>query len=73
MMTGVKLELLANPDMHLFVEKGIRGDIFMVTKRSANAKNPYISQPSNYLMYFISNNLYGRAMSQSLPTHNFVG
>lgn len=75
-MTGVQLELLTDPDMHLFVEKGLRGGIAMISQRYANANNPYLSdydpcQPSNYLMYLDANNLYGWAMSQSLPTHDF--
>lgn len=75
-MTGVQLELLTDPDMHLFVEKGLRGGIAMISQRYANANNRYLSdydpcQPSNYLMYLDANNLYGWAMSQSLPTHDF--
>lgn len=61
-MTGVELELLTDPDMHLFVEKGFRGGIAMISKRYAKANNPYLNdydpaQPSNYLMYLDDNNL----------------
>ncbi|XP_061187991.1 uncharacterized protein LOC133196056 [Saccostrea echinata] len=75
-MTGVELELLTDPDMHLFVEKGLRGGIAMISKRYAKANIPYLNdydphQPSNYLMYLDANNLYGWAMSQPLPTHDF--
>lgn len=75
-MTGVELELLTDPDMHLFVEKGLRGGIAMISKRYAKANNPYLNdydpgQPSNYLMYLDANNLYGWAMCQPLPTHDF--
>lgn len=34
-MTGVELELLTDPDMHLFIEKGLRGGIAMISKRYA--------------------------------------
>lgn len=73
-MTGVQLELFTDPDMHLFVEKGLKDGTAMISQRYAN--NPYLSdydpcQPSNYLMYLDANNLYGWAMSQSLPTHDF--
>lgn len=49
--------------MHLFVEKGLRGGIAMISKKYANAYNPYLSdydpcQPSNYLMFLDANNLY---------------
>ena len=75
-MTGVELELLTDPDMYLFVEEGLRGGISMITHRHAKANNPYVEgykpdQPHNYLMYLDANNLYGWAMSQSLPVNNF--
>jgi hypothetical protein len=75
-MTDVNLELFTDPDMHLFVEKGLRGGIAMISKRYAKANNPHLNdydpeQPSNYLMYLDANNLYGWAMSQPLPTHDF--
>lgn len=54
-MTGVELELLTDPDMHLFIEKGLRGGIAMISKRYAKANNPYLNdydpqRSSNYLM-----------------------
>ncbi|KAK3731226.1 hypothetical protein QZH41_004694 [Actinostola sp. cb2023] len=75
-MTGVELELLTDPDMYLFVEEGLRGGISMITHRHAKANNPYVQdynpdQENNYLMYLDANNLYGWAMSQSLPVNNF--
>lgn len=75
-MTGVELELLTDLDMHLFMEKGIRGGISMITHRHAIANNEYLpnydsKMPSKYLMYLDANNLYGWAMSQALPTHDF--
>ena len=75
-MTGVELELLTDPDMYLFVEEGLRGGISMITHRHAKANNPYVEgydpeKEHNYLMYLDANNLYGWAMSQSLPVNNF--
>lgn len=75
-MTGVELELLTDPDMHLFVEKGLRGGITTITKRHAKANNSYLDdydpdKASNYIVYLDANNLYGWTMSQSLPTHDF--
>ena len=40
--TGVKLELLANVDMLLIVEKGIRGGICPAIHRYAKANNKYM-------------------------------
>lgn len=37
-MTGVDTD----PDMHLFVERGLRGGIPMISKRYARANNPYL-------------------------------
>jgi hypothetical protein len=71
-MTGVELKLLTDPDMHLFIEEGMRGGISMITHRYAKANNPYIEghdpdQETNYIMYLDANNRYGWAMSQHLP------
>lgn len=75
-MTGVELELLTDPEMYLFVEEGLRGGISQITHRYARANNPYVQgytpeQPHNFIMYLDANNLYGWAMSQSLPVNNF--
>lgn len=75
-MSGVTLELFTDPDMYLFVEKGIRGGIAMISKRHSQANNRYMasydpSKASKYIMYLDANNLYGWAMSQPLPTHGF--
>ncbi|CAF2101616.1 unnamed protein product, partial [Rotaria magnacalcarata] len=59
------------------IEKGIRGGISTITHRYAKANNPYIpndydeNKPNSYISYLDANNLYGWAMSQSLPTGNF--
>ena len=62
--TGVELELLTDLDMHLFIERGMRGGISMVSKRYAKANNPRVegyepAQPANYITYLDANNLYG--------------
>ena len=74
--TGVELELLTDIDQHLFIEKGKRGGVSMVSKRYAEANNPLIegydsSKPNTYVLYLDANNLYGWAMSQPLPTGGF--
>ena len=75
--TGVRLELVKDPDMLLMFEDGIRGGITKSVHRWAAANNPYMgyeydtSKPSEYLQYLDANNLYGWAMSQPLPTGEF--
>ena len=74
--TNMNLELLSDIDMHLFIEKGMRGGISMVSKRHAKANNPHVAdydptKEHNYIMYYDANNLYGHAMSQPLPYSGF--
>ena len=75
--TGIRLELLLDPDMLLMFERGIRGGITQFVHRWAAASNPYMgsehdkSKPTKYLQYLDANNLYGWAMSQPLPTGGF--
>ena len=74
--TGVELELLTDYDQHLFIEKGMRGGISMVSKRYAKTNNSLIegydsSKPNTHILYLDANNLYGWAMSQPLPTGGF--
>ena len=72
----IKLELLTDHDKHLFIEYGMRGGISMVSTRYAKANNPKFpgydeNKPNSHIMYLDANNLYGWAMSQSLPTSGF--
>ena len=69
--TGIKLELLTNPDMLLMFERGIRGGITPRVHRYAKVNNKYMGDSkgeSSLLQYLDANNLYSWAMSQSLPT-----
>ena len=76
-MTNVKLELLTDIDQHLFIEAGIRGGVAVISHRFAKANLPTLpeqydaEQPNQHLVYLDANNLYGYAMSQSLPTGDF--
>ena len=76
--TKARLALFDNTqlDMHLFIEKGIRGGISMISHRHAKANNKYMKsydsdEKSSYIMYLDANNLYGYAMIQSLPYDDF--
>ena len=35
-MPGIELDLISDIDMHLFIEKGITGDIYYMAKRYSN-------------------------------------
>ena len=74
--TGIKLELLQDPDMLLMFERGIRGGITQVVHRYAAVNNKYMDNYnpnalSSYIQYLDANNLYGWAVSQPLPTRGF--
>ena len=72
--TGIKLELLTDPDMLLMFERMIRGGITQAFHKYAAANNKYMgdkfdpSEDTTYLQYLDTNNLYGWVMSQPLPT-----
>ena len=74
--TGQELQLLHDYDMLMLFERGIRSGITHISKRYAEANNKYMvnydhDKTSTYIQYLDANNLYGWAMSQSLPTHGF--
>ena len=75
--TGIRLELLTDPDMLLMFEQSIRGGITQAVRKYALANNKYMGDKLNpnedttYLQYLGPNNLYGWAMSQPLPTGGF--
>ncbi len=80
-MTNITLDLILDYEIYLMLEKGIRGGISQCTKRFSEAKNKYVETnitqdetfngKSSFLMYFDVNNLYGHAMSQSMPYKDF--
>ena len=74
--TGQQLELLHDYDMLMMFERGIRGGMTHIAKRYSEANNKYMKnynpdKPSKFIQYLDANNLYGWAMSQSLPVGGF--
>ena len=63
--TGIKLELLTDPEMLLMFERRISGGITQVVRKYAAANNPYMgdkfdpNEDTTYLQYLDANNLYG--------------
>ena len=75
-MTKVKLEKISDADIHLFIEKGMRGGISYSAKRYSKANNENCpdydkEKPEFYISYLDMNSLYGGAMSQYLPNGGF--
>ena len=71
--TGVNLELISDLKVLDIMERCKRGGLtFVGSKRHVVANNKYMenydeTKESSYIMYLDANNLYGWAMSQSLP------
>ena len=68
-MTEVELELLADIDILLMFEKGIRGGIYHSFNRYAKANNKYMkdydkNKESSNLKYWYVNDLFSWEMSQ---------
>lgn len=73
---GVKLDLLNDPEMLLFFERGMRGGVSTIFHRFGKANNKYMKKfnpekPSKFLSYLDANNLYGWAMCEPLPVGKF--
>ncbi|KAF0146940.1 MAG: hypothetical protein FD143_3161, partial [Ignavibacteria bacterium] len=75
--TGCEFELISDPAMFHMLDHGLRGGVSMIIHRYAKANNPEMgvqydsAQPLAYITYLDANNLYGHAMSQSLPIRDF--
>ena len=75
-MTKVELEKISNADIHLFIEKRMRGVISYVNKRYSKANNKYCpdyhkTKPEKHIAYIDLNNLFWGAMSEYLPYGGF--
>ena len=75
-MTRIILELIADPDMYMFYEKGRRIGISYISNRYSKANNKYLKsydpkQKSKHIIYVDTNNFYGYAMSKFLSTIGF--
>ena len=75
-MTKIKLDLISDIDMYLFIEKGLRGGLSIITHRKATANNKFMKnydpkKPSKQIIYLDAVNLYGWSMIQSMPYKDF--
>ena len=68
-ITKTRLELIIDPYMYIFFEKGGRGGNSYICNRYSKAKHKYLkSCESKHIIYLDTKNLYGYAMSKFLPT-----
>ena len=70
-MTKIGLELIPDPDMYIFFEKGKRGGTSYISNRYSKANNKNSksydpTQESKHIIYSDVNNLYGYVMSKFL-------
>ena len=61
-MTKIELDLISDTDMHLFIEKGMRGGISYIAKRHGKANHKYMKiydeyKESIFISYLDANNL----------------
>ena len=74
-MTKIKLELIPDPDMYAFLEKGIRGGIFYISNRFSKANNEHLKfyepKQESKQMYFDASNLSDYAMSKNILRSGF--
>ena len=76
-MTNVRLELMQDRDMHVIIDKSVRGGMCCISHKHSIANNPSLgdsydaSKPNSFIVYLDMNNLYGTAMCESLPEKDF--
>ena len=74
---NAELELVSDPEMYDFIERGKRGGVSSIMKRYAVANNKHMGdqydpgKPSSYIFYPDANSLYCWAMLQLLPVGGF--
>ena len=75
-VNGIELEFITDNNIHLFIEKGMRGGISYIAKRYSKANNKYIQsyndkKANKFITYLDANSLYGWTMSQYLLYSGF--
>ena len=74
--TGIELKLISDIEMHLLIERGIRGGISYIAKRYSKANNKYrrdydSNEGSKYIFLLDASNSFDWAISQYLPYSGF--
>ena len=75
-MTKIEPELIPNPDMYIFFEKGSRGRVSYIYNKYVKANNKNLKsydskEESKHIIYLDANNLYDYTISKFFPTSGF--
>ena len=75
-ITEINLELIADINMFLMIESGMRGGVYHVIHSYAEANNKYVNnydenKESSFLSYLDGNNLYGCPMTKKRSVGSF--
>ena len=75
-MTNIELDKINDSDMHLFIERGMRGGICVVIQKYCKANNEYckdydLNKQRTEIDYDDMNDLYGKAMMSYIPYCSF--
>ena len=75
-MTNIELDKINDSDMHLFIERGMRGGICVAIQKYCKANNEYckdydLNKQRTEIDYDDMNDLYGKAMMSYLPYCSF--
>ena len=75
-MTKIELEIITDPEMCMFFEKGTRDGISYIFDRYSKVNNKYLKsyhskQESKHIIYLDANNVNGCATSRFLATSEF--
>ena len=71
-ITKAELKSIPDPDMFIFIEKGMRSGVSYISNRYSKANYKYLmSYYSKQIIYLDENNFYGYAMSKFLLTSGF--
>ena len=57
-MAKIKLQKIHDVNMHIFIEKSMRGGISYISERYSK-----VDEDNKFVMYWDANNLYGWAMN----------
>ena len=71
-ITKAELKSIPDPDMFIFIEKGMRSGVSYISNRYSKANYKYLmSYYSKQIIYLDEDNFYGYAMSKFLLTSGF--